>query len=264
MAYIIRVFDPKAWQLSFNCTPYNTYPKKCQTLKAWNNESKADLTINLAYFNFDTSYTRQQKAVYRTLQFLRIAKLGGDCAYGGTAERIRLPNGDLLSGFSLGILDGVVKELDTKTKRSRNAFGMTTDGKYFSIQSTTKVTLNAICKYANSKLKVSIMLMNDGGGSTGCYSRRSGILFAPEKEGANGRAVASVLEVKYVGDKIKRTLKVGCVGEDVKLLQTMLGNVECDGIFGTGTRAAVRTAQANNHIAVDGIAGAITFSVLGI
>jgi putative chitinase len=49
-------------------------------------------------------------------------------------------------------------------------------------------------------------------------------------------------------------LKVGSKGEDVKKLQQKLG-LGADGIFGTGTEAAVKKWQAANGLTADGIVG---------
>lgn len=248
--YIIRMFEN--WELSLRCSPYGDYPKECKHLK----EHKGDLIINHAYFNLSTPYTRKIKADNRTLQYLNIK--GQDCAYGGTEEKITLPNGDITSGFTLGIKDGKVIEKDTSTRRTRNALGTTCDGVFFNIQSSHFITLKGLCEYVNKKLKVKLLLLNDGGGSTGCYSQRTKLHFAPE----GSRPVPSVLVATYKGEPIKRTLKLGCTGEDVKLLQMFLARVECDGIFGQGTKRALIQAQRNLKLVPDGIAGPKTLKKL--
>ena len=40
---------------------------------------------------------------------------------------------------------------------------------------------------------VKLLLVQDAGGSTGMYRVSDGYLFAPEREGANGRPVCSVV-----------------------------------------------------------------------
>lgn len=57
-------------------------------------------------------------------------------------------------------------------------------------------------------------------------------------------------------------LKRGSKGEDVALLQQMLGNLEIDGIFGKKTEAAVKAFQAANDLKVDGIVGEQTWAAL--
>ncbi len=252
--YIIRIFDPAKWELSFRCSAYSDYPKICQSLSKWG----GDLAINHAYFNLSTPYTRKIKADNRTLQYLNID--GQDCAYGGTEERIALPGGDITSGFTLGIQDGRVIEKNISSKRSRNALGISYDGTIFNVQTSHFVTLNGFCNYINSRLKVKLLLLNDGGGSTGCYCSRSKMHFAPE----GSRPVPSVLIANYKGEPIQRTLKIGCKGNDVTVLQMMLAKVECDGIFGNGTKRAVIDVQRELGLAPDGIAGSLTLKALGL
>ena len=58
-------------------------------------------------------------------------------------------------------------------------------------------------------------------------------------------------------------LKKGVSGEPVKLMQQKLG-VEADGVFGSGTEAALRAYQEKEGISVDGIAGPDTFAHMGL
>lgn len=69
------------------------------------------------------------------------------------------------------------------------------------------------------------------------------------------------------GNKIMRTLKKGCQGEDVRALQEMLNELgyDCgiaDGVYGTRTMAAVRQYQMDHGLESDGIAGTVTQTVL--
>ncbi len=64
-----------------------------------------------------------------------------------------------------------------------------------------------------------------------------------------------------------RTLRYGDSGEDVKLLQQRLIELNyltgtADGDFGSKTRTAVRAFQANNGLSVDGVAGTKTYAIL--
>jgi putative chitinase len=54
-------------------------------------------------------------------------------------------------------------------------------------------------------------------------------------------------------------LKVGSKGEDVKKLQAKLG-LGSDGVFGSGTEAAVKKWQASNGLTADGIVGEGTWT----
>ena len=57
-------------------------------------------------------------------------------------------------------------------------------------------------------------------------------------------------------------IRKGDAGASVKQLQSMLGNVEDDGIFGTRTEIAVKGFQRRNRLEVDGIVGPYTWEVL--
>ena len=56
-------------------------------------------------------------------------------------------------------------------------------------------------------------------------------------------------------------LKKGSKGDMVKALQYILG-IQADGVFGAGTKAAVKTFQKNNGLTADGEAGKKTFAVI--
>ena len=56
-------------------------------------------------------------------------------------------------------------------------------------------------------------------------------------------------------------LKVGSKGEDVKKLQAKLG-LGADGVFGSGTEAAVKKWQSSNGLTADGIVGEGTWTKL--
>lgn len=57
------------------------------------------------------------------------------------------------------------------------------------------------------------------------------------------------------------TLSIGDRGDDVVALQRALG-LNADGVFGPGTRRAVKTFQANRGLVADGVAGPKTLSEL--
>ena len=58
-------------------------------------------------------------------------------------------------------------------------------------------------------------------------------------------------------------LKKGSKGPDVRELQEALG-LAADGIFGSGTEAAVKKFQKENNLAVDGLVGQGTWEMLGL
>ena len=55
-----------------------------------------------------------------------------------------------------------------------------------------------------------------------------------------------------------KTIKKGSKGDEVKVLQLVLG-VTSDGIFGTKTQSALKTWQKKNGLSADGVAGAKTW-----
>lgn len=271
MSYIINVFDPKEWDLKFDSTFYPTKPKKCQTLKKWSEDNDADLTSNLCFFNFMSS----RALPGYTIQYLRIPRLGGDCGYGSnsTTELITLPNGDTVSGWSVtkqpAIRNNQLIYNPVRDYRAKNAIGRTLRGKFFTMQcsgvtqaAAAKHVINFLNKYHNDG--VSLMLWEDGGGSVGTYSGKAKTLYAPLKEGANGRSVCSVFCAtrKSSAPKITRTLKKGMSGSDVMLLQMIIGCVEADGVFGAGTRNQVKKVQKNLGLTADGIVGPATLKAL--
>ena len=58
-------------------------------------------------------------------------------------------------------------------------------------------------------------------------------------------------------------LKKGSRGPDVRELQEALG-LAADGIFGSGTEAAVKKFQKENSLDVDGLVGKGTWEALGL
>lgn len=77
-----------------------------------------------------------------------------------------------------------------------------------------------------------------------------------------------LIEVKDAMFELKRELKKGCTGNDVKELQTMLNEamdagLAVDGSFGTKTYKAVRKYQKAKGLKIDGIVGEKTITALG-
>jgi murein DD-endopeptidase MepM/ murein hydrolase activator NlpD len=56
---------------------------------------------------------------------------------------------------------------------------------------------------------------------------------------------------------LSKTLRYGMTGDQVKILQKLLG-ITTDGIFGTGTLSAVKNFQAQHGLVADGVVGSIT------
>ena len=131
----------------------------------------------------------------RTLQYLK-AK-GRECGYGGTAERLTLDASNIVSGWKLAIKDGKVNSaLGKSDRRSRNMCGLLTDGRYIHVQTSASHTELEVAQYVRDHYDVKLLLAQDAGGSTGMYRVSDGYLFAPEKEGTNGRPVCSVVCIR--------------------------------------------------------------------
>lgn len=62
----------------------------------------------------------------------------------------------------------------------------------------------------------------------------------------------------------KPVLRKGSKGEDVKLLQKLLGGLAVDGVFGSLTEKAVMAFQQKNKLVADGICGPKTWTALGV
>ena len=219
-----------------------------------------------------TSANIKKNCAYRTLEYVK--GLNGILGYDGgnqTTERFSLPNGCECGGWKLAVKNGVVKAKDTSSRRTRNMNGLTADGRYIHVQTTSKETEKAVATYVNDYIKkyynttVQILLIQDAGGSTGCYSSRAKIHTAGEKEGTQGRKVVTVVCAKLKNNPgIQETLKFGSKGDNVRILQQILGGVTIDSIYGNEMKAQSKVAQKNLGLDVDGICGPKTLSKLGL
>lgn len=266
---IVHLFDLSKWKLWYDALPYSTGNQKPIVLKGWAEDEGADLVYNLCFFNLDTVANRRINAAGRTLQYLLAGGeiAGYDSGYTRPeGERLRIDDKNVVSGWNVAIMGGKLQKGLSNNRRSRNMHGMTTDGLYIVAQSTPateKTVAQDVINYCKRYGKtVDKLLIMDGGGSVGCYSARAKLLFAPEKEGKYGREVASVLCAKYKGEPIERNLRYFSKGEDVKLLQTILGGIAADGSYGSGTRNRVKEAQKALGITADGSCGPITRAAL--
>ena len=98
--------------------------------------------------------------------------------------------------------------------------GALADGRIIVVQSSDGCTEEQVARYAAGRYTVELLLVQDAGGSTGMYRVSDGYLFAPEKEGTDGRPVCSVVcmrkknkEEKPMGKK-KVFIGVGHGGSD--------------------------------------------------
>lgn len=266
--FILNMFNKQDYDMWFAGYFENSkHPLLGKSLKQWCEEEKADLCFNYTWFCMPTAQNKKNKCEYNTVCYL-VGK-GKRIGWGGIQERIEIDGNNISGGCILGIKNNVLKTNDTKTLTTRNGFGKTVDGRFFMAQSTS-MTNKAFCQKVVSEVKkyktsVEIFIIQDGGGSVGVYSNKSKLLWAPKKEGTNGRPVANVLCVKRkTNPNINRVLKKGCKGEDVKVLQMTLGGVEVDGCYGPDCVARVKEAQKALGLEVDGCCGPITQKVLGL
>lgn len=187
------IYDPSEWDIWFAAAPYGAASKPAKTLRQWAAEEGADVVYNLCLFNMQGSGSDQYGVIKgRTLQYLR-AK-GVDCGYGGTAERLTVSPGNVVAGVKVAVRDGVVLSgLDKSTYRSRNMIGELADGRVIVVQSSDGCTEEQVARYAAGRYTIELLLVQDAGGSTGMYRVADNYLFAPEREGTDGRPVCSVV-----------------------------------------------------------------------
>ena len=199
------IYDRSRYDIWFADTPYAAAAKP---LKQWAVDEGADIVYNLALFNMTGSGSDRYGVIKgRTLQYLK-AK-GKVCGYGGTAERLTLDASNIVSGWKLAIKDGKVNSaLGRSDRRSRNMCGLLTDGRYIHVQTSASHTEYEVAQYVRDHYDVKLLLVQDAGGSTGMYRASDGYLFAPEKEGADGRPVCSVVCIKRKANIPKEEKKV--------------------------------------------------------
>ena len=214
------IYDPEEYDIWFAAAPYGVASKPAKTLKKWAAEEQADVVYNLCLFNMTGSGSDQYGVIKgRTLQYLKAKNV--DCGYGGTPERLTVSPGNVVAGVKVAVRDGVVLSgLDKSTYRSRNMIGALADGRIIVVQSSDGCTEEQVARYAAGRYTIELLLVQDAGGSTGMYRVSDGYLFAPEKEGTDGRPVCSVVcirrknkEGKPMGKK-KVFLGVGHGGSD--------------------------------------------------
>lgn len=267
--FIVNVYKPTEWEMGFSGNLEGKWPYVAKNLEKWAADTQADMVFNLTFFNMTGDrYTKNH-----ALQHLYVTGVG-QCGKldGGTKERLRLQDGSNVAGWKVGVLDGVVMDKDVGSRRARNMLGILADGRVLSIQTTYGCTENETCVFAVNQAckrygsELSLLLVQDAGGSTGCYSRMAKLLFAPEKEGTKGRPVPNVFWVrrKKNAPKIGRTLYKGLSGSDVMILQTALTGLEVDGIFGAATKKRLVEAQRALGVDDDGIAGPVTLKAMGL
>jgi peptidoglycan hydrolase-like protein with peptidoglycan-binding domain len=214
--FIVHIFDKD--QVWFAGTKYGSPSYPLRTLKQWAELEGADYVFNLAFFNMSGSGSDKYGVIKgRTLTYLK-AK-GYDVGYGGTSEKLTIDANNICAGYKVGIVNGKAKPVSSVGKRARNANGQLQDGRYFHVQSVTTATEQELVQYMLKNYAVDLLLIQDAGGSTGFYDSKKDVLLAGEREGANGRAVASVVCVKEkaITERPIVTVKVcPCCGQEIK------------------------------------------------
>lgn len=270
---IVQVFDPKKWDMRLDGTPYDETPKKYYPLKAWASGKK--IAANMCFFNFPSA---KYGPLY-TLQTLYVNEVLCGKGDASTDILVTLPNGDRVAGWNenkikpkdpLVYIDKI-KTPEKQNRSSHSMYGSLANGCYFIAKcakgwTQTEFAARVITEIVSThKTHILIGFDMDGGGSTGIYSGYSDYLWAPQKEGGNGRPVTSAFIAELKPEfYITRTLWQGMIGDDVKLYQIALGGLNADGIFGPATKNRTRQYQRSVKIADDGIAGPITLGKLGI
>lgn len=272
--YYIKILNPKYWDISIDGTPYTQKPRKLQTLKAWNN-GKHTFTQNLAFFNGKTATTEKYGTTYNTLQHLR--HNGVDYGYGDETATIDITVGkDLVGGHSGQYIEnGVIKKTAHPQYYTSvlNGVGILKDGRVFTVQTSHKVSTTSFLTYINNLYKPKSFIICDGGGSLGCYYPRNGYLFAPAKEGTNGRSVASVLNADFkiyptfTKTLSKKTSTDPDYIEQVMAWQIYLGETP-DGVFGANTKSKTIAKQKiffpKDSKEWDGVVGQKTITKAGL
>ena len=190
--YMVFILNPSKCKIWVAGTPYGSESYPLRTLKQWAQLEKADLVFNLALFNIKGVGRDQYGPIKgRTITYCR--GKGKDIGYGGTAEKVRINSDNVFAGAKVAISNGYTKSVLTSDKRARNANGVLKDGSIFVVQTLSKVTEYQLMRYMYLNYNVDLMLIQDAGGSTGFYATKYDSLIACEKEGKNGRPVATTL-----------------------------------------------------------------------
>lgn len=191
--FAVWVLDPMKQKIWIAGAPYGAEVKPLKTLRQWQKEEKAKFVWNLALFNgADNGKKRDEYGVVkgRTLTYCR--GKGYDIGYGGPPEVVVINYENACGGYRVAISGGAPQKVAITGKRARNAMGLLKDGKLFVVQSITQQTEAAIRDFMLANYDVRTMLLQDGGGSVG-FLESGGTLIAAEREGTDGRAVATVL-----------------------------------------------------------------------
>lgn len=262
MSYNIYILDPVYWNV-WLAGQRDDSDHVLRSVKNWALINSADLCFNLGVFDMRTgaSYTFVSGP-----KILTDPSGAYDRTIGGKSDILDINTFNRCKGYSNGIKNGqVLVNAPMGGSAVRNGVGITTSGKVVVAQSTSKVSEKTFASAVNNFVAkrgevVKLFVLQDGGGSTNEYSGLSKLAFHATGE---DRKVATVLCARKISlPPITRTLKLWSKGEDVKILQTVLGGIEADGSFGFGTRSRLMAAQRALGLAADGICGPLTRAAL--
>lgn len=260
MAYNIYLFNLLQWSVWFSGQRGDNTRR---LVKNWALIEGAELCFNLGVFDMKTgaSYTYVQGP-----KVLTDPSGAFDRTIGGKSDILEIDPYNRCKGYSNGIKDGrVIVNAPMGGSTMRNGIGITHSGKVIIAQSSSKVTETAFATAVNNFVVkrgeiVKLFVLQDGGGSTSEYSGISKLNFNATGE---ARPVATVVCLRRIAPRqITRNLKLLSKGEDVRLLQTVLGGIEADGSFGFGTRSRLMAAQRALGLAADGCCGPLTRAAL--
>ena len=258
MPLIFHLFKKGEWNINLACHEYGK--PKTHTVYDWALITGAELVFNLGLFNMSTgescTYVKNHK---------------GELSYGGRSDNLEVSPGNITRGYANLIKDDAIVKSSYWLGGTalRNGVGITKDGDVIVARTTDAVSEMVFGKRLLTRAKkegmsISLFVLQDGGGSTSEYSAISKLIFYPQ----GARKVASVLTASRIKHPcIARPLIPGCKGEDVKYLQMILGGLDCDGIYGSATKARVKEFQKVAGFKgkeLDGKCGPLTQKKLGI
>ena len=262
MSYNIYILDPSEWSVWF-AGQKDDSDHILRSVRNWALMNSADLCFNLGLFDMRTGASYAYVKGPKTLTDPSGAY---DKTIGGRSDILEINDFNRCKGYSNGIKEGcVLVNAPLGGKAMRNGIGITESGKVIIAQSSHAVTEQTFSAAVNNfiakrKEIVKLFVLEDGGGSTNEYSGISKLSFHATGE---DRKVATVVCARRISfPPVTRTLKLWSKGEDVRLLQTVLGGIEADGSFGFGTRTRVMEAQRALGLTVDGSCGPLTQKAL--
>lgn len=271
VTYNIYILDLSQWRVWF-AGQRDDKDNTVRNVKNWALINGADLCFNLGVFDVRKGATYGASFTFVSGPKILTDPSGEfDKTIGGRSDVLWIDDVNRCKGYSNAIKNGIISinapMASSSTKAVRNGIGVTVSGKVIIAQSSKAVTERTFAAAVNDFVitraeRVKLFVLQDGGGSTNEYSNISKLAFHATGE---NREVATVVCASRIAlPPITRTLKKGCRGEDVRILQMVLGGIECDGIFGAKTKSRLKEAQRALGLVADGSCGPLTRKALGI